>query len=290
MDFQEMFKKLDEFWISQGCLILQPYDVEVGAGTMHPATFFGVLGDEPTRVAYVQPSRRPQDGRFAQNPNRLQRYYQYQVIIKPAPPNIQNIYLDSLKFLGIPLHLHEIRFIEDDWESPTLGASGVGWEVWLDGLEITQFTYFQQMGGVPLSTISVEITYGPERLAMFLQNVNSLMEINWGNSITYGELHREMEVEHCAYNFQLANVSALFTLFDIFEKEAVSLLDNNLVFPAYDLALKCSHIFNLLDARGALSVAERTSFIDRVRAIANRCANLYLKRNKKEEKCASSGK
>ena len=276
MEFQTLLRKLDEFWINQGCLILQPYDVEVGAGTMHPATFFGALGDYPWRVAYVQPSRRPQDGRYAQNPNRLQRYYQYQVIIKPTPHDIQNIYLDSLEFLGIPLKKHEVRFIEDDWESPTLGASGVGWEVWLDGLEITQFTYFQQMGGVELSTISVEITYGPERLAMYLQKSDSILDIEWGRGIKYGDIHTAMEVEHCKYNFELADIPSLLSLFNHYEKEAHSLLDRKLIFPSYDLALKCSHIFNILDARGALSVIERASFIDKVRAIANRCAQLYI--------------
>lgn len=281
MDFQTLLRKLDEFWIQQGCLILQPYDVEVGAGTMHPATFFGALGDNPWRVAYVQPSRRPQDGRYAQNPNRLQRYYQYQVIIKPAPHDIQNIYLKSLEFLGIPLKEHEVRFIEDDWESPTLGASGVGWEVWLDGLEITQFTYFQQMGGVELTSISAEITYGPERLAMYLQKKDSILEIEWGNGMSYGELHKTMEVEHCHYNFELADIPSLLAFFASFEKEAHKLLDRGLVFPSYDLALKCSHIFNILDARGALSVVERAGFIDRVRGIANRCAQLYLKQEVK---------
>ncbi|MGC8843055.1 MAG: glycine--tRNA ligase subunit alpha [bacterium] len=276
MEFQTLLRKLDEFWSRKGCIILQPYDVEVGAGTMHPATFFGALGDNPWRVAYVQPSRRPQDGRYAQNPNRLQRYYQYQVIIKPAPEDIQNIYLESLEFLGIPLQLHEVRFIEDDWESPTLGASGVGWEVWLDGLEITQFTYFQQMGGLELSTISAEITYGPERLAMYLQRSESILEIEWGKGVKYGELHRDMEVEHCRYNFELADISLLLSLFNQFEREAHSLLDKGIIFPSYDLALKCSHIFNILDARGALSVIERASFIDRVRAIASRCAHLYV--------------
>lgn len=276
MDFQTLLRKLDEFWIQQGCLILQPYDVEVGAGTMHPATFFGALGDKPWQVAYVQPSRRPQDGRYAQNPNRLQRYYQYQVIIKPAPHNIQNIYLKSLGFLGINLEEHEIRFVEDDWESPTLGASGVGWEVWLDGLEITQFTYFQQMGGIELSTISAEITYGPERLAMYLQKKDSILDIEWGNGMKYGELHRAMEIEHCQYNFELADVTSLFAFFASFEKEAHKLLDKGLVFPSYDLALKCSHIFNILDARGVLSVVERAGFIDKVRGIANRCAQLYI--------------
>ncbi|MBC7327842.1 glycine--tRNA ligase subunit alpha [bacterium] len=276
MDFQTLLHKLDEFWTKQGCLILQPYDVEVGAGTMHPATFFGALGDNPWRVAYVQPSRRPQDGRYAENPNRLQRYYQYQVIVKPAPPDIQKIYLASLEFLGIPLKEHEVRFIEDDWESPTLGASGVGWEVWLDGLEITQFTYFQQMGGIELTTISVELTYGPERLAMYLQKKDSILDIEWGNGMTYGDLHKAMEVEHCKFNFELADISSLLSLFNAFEREAHSLLDRGLVFPSYDLALKCSHIFNILDARGALSVVERAGFIDRVREIANRCAELYL--------------
>lgn len=281
MDFQTLLRKLDEFWTQQGCIILQPYDVEVGAGTMHPATFFGALGDNPWRVAYVQPSRRPQDGRYAQNPNRLQRYYQYQVIIKPAPPDIQMVYLQSLEFLGIPLKKHEIRFIEDDWESPTLGASGVGWEVWLDGLEITQFTYFQQMGGIELSTISAEITYGPERLAMYLQRKGSILEIEWGQGMNYGDIHRVMEIEHCKYNFELADIPSLLSLFASYEKEAHLLLDKGLIFPSYDLALKCSHIFNLLDARGALSVVERAGFIDRVRGIANRCAELYIKQEAK---------
>jgi len=276
MDFQTLLRTLDEFWIRQGCLILQPYDTEVGAGTMHPATFFGALGGNPWRVAYVQPSRRPQDGRYAQNPNRLQRYYQYQVIIKPAPTDIQRIYLRSLEYLGILLKEHEVRFVEDDWESPTLGASGVGWEVWLDGLEITQFTYFQQMGGIELPIISVEITYGPERLAMYLQKKESILDVEWGKGMRYGDLHKSMEIEHCEYNFELADIPLLLSLFASYEREAHLLLGKGLVFPSYDLALKCSHIFNLLDARGALSVGERAGFIDRVRGIANRCAGLYI--------------
>ena len=277
MTFQELLMSLERFWANQGCLILQPFDVEVGAGTMHPATALRCLGPEPWNVAYVQPSRRPTDGRYGENPNRLQHYYQFQVIMKPSPDTIQDIYLNSLQYLGIDPDEHDIRFVEDDWESPTLGAAGIGWEVWLDGMEITHFTYFQQMGGIEVNPVCVEITYGPERIAMYLQDVNSVFELEWANGITYGELHHQFEVEGSRYNFEVADVDMLFQLFDMFEREGARIVEQGLVQPAFEYCLKCSHIFNLLDARGALSVVERTRYIGRVRHLARRCAEAYLK-------------
>jgi glycyl-tRNA synthetase alpha chain len=277
MTFQEIILKLLDFWSKRGCIICQPYDIEVGAGTFNPATFLRVLGPEPWKVAYVEPSRRPTDGRYGENPNRLQHYYQLQVIIKPSLSNIQDIYLDSLKNLGIDLTSHDIRFVEDDWESPTLGAVGLGWEVWLDGLEITQFTYFQQVGGFELSPVSVEITYGLERIAMYIQGLDNVFDIVWSNEITYGEVHHRHEVEFSKYNFEIADVQFLLKSFDAYEKEAWQILKKDLVFPAYDYTLKCSHTFNLLDARGAISVTERTSYIARVRNLARACAKAYLK-------------
>ncbi|ACX52826.1 glycyl-tRNA synthetase, alpha subunit [Ammonifex degensii KC4] len=277
MNFQELILALDHFWAEKGCIIQQPYDVEKGAGTMNPATFFRVLGPEPWRVAYVEPSRRPADGRYGENPNRLQYYYQYQVILKPSPEDVVEIYLESLKALGIDPLQHDIRLVEDNWEAPTLGAWGLGWEVWLDGMEITQFTYFQQCGGFDLYPVAAEITYGLERLAMFLQGVDSVFDIVWADGITYGDIHHQGEVEHSRYNFEEADVSMLFSLFESYAREAERILQAGLVLPAYDYVLKCSHTFNLLEARGAIELPERTSFIARIRALARACAQKYLK-------------
>ncbi|RJQ50148.1 MAG: glycine--tRNA ligase subunit alpha [Nitrospiraceae bacterium] len=277
MYLQDLILKLHEFWTKEGCVIHQPYDIEVGAGTFNPATFFRVLGPEPWKAAYVEPSRRPTDGRYGENPNRLQHYYQYQVILKPSPPDTQELYLRSLSALGIDLLRHDIRFVEDDWESPTLGAWGLGWEIWLDGMEITQFTYFQQVGGIELRPVSVELTYGLERIAMYIQEVNNVFDLKWNKDITYGDIHHETEVEFSRYNFDEADTKLHFTLFDKFEAEALALLKNKLVLPAYDFCLKCSHSFNMLDARGAISVTERTAYIARVRNLARKCAEGYLK-------------
>lgn len=256
---------------------MQPYDTEVGAGTFHPATFLRVLGPEPWNASYVEPSRRPTDGRYGDNPNRLQHYYQYQVIMKPSPEDIQNIYLKSLSAIGINPKEHDIRFVEDDWESPTLGAWGLGWEVWLDGMEITQFTYFQQAGGIDLKPISVELTYGLERIAMYLQNVDNVYDLVWNNGVKYREIHHRDEVEFSKYNFELADVGMFFKLFEMYESECKRLIENKLVLPAYDFCLKCSHTFNMLDARGAISVTERTGYIARVRNLARKCAEGFLK-------------
>ncbi len=283
MLFQDMIIKLQQFWADRGCVICQPYDMEKGAGTFNPATFLKVLGPEPWRVAYVEPSRRPTDGRYGENPNRLQYYYQFQVILKPSPKDIQEIYIESLRTLGIDPLEHDIRFVEDDWESPTLGAWGLGWEVWLDGMEVTQFTYFQQVGGIELKPVSGEITYGLERIAMYLQGVESVFDIQWSADVKYGDIHHRSEIEYSHHNFEEADTSMLFTLFDMYEKEALQLVDKGLVLPAYDYCLKCSHTFNLLDARGAISVTERTRFIGRVRNIARRCAVRYLKKDNEEE-------
>ncbi len=277
MTFQNLLITLEKFWSEHGCLILQPYDVEVGAGTNAPATTLRALGPEPWNVAYVQPSRRPADGRYALNPMRMQHYYQYQVIMKPSPENIVDIYLESLMALGISLEEHDIRFVEDDWEAPTLGASGVGWEVWLDGTEITQFTYFQQMGGIDCKTVSAEITYGTERLACCLQSVDSVWDMEWAYGVTYGETEKEAEYQNCLFNFQEADVSMLFSIFDMYEKESHRIAEKGLVYPAFDLALKCSHLFNLLDARGSVSVTERASFINRVRSMSRKCCLQYLR-------------
>lgn len=276
MNFQDIIMNLHAYWSSSGCVIAQPYDLEVGAGTFNPHTFLRSLGPEPWRVAYVEPSRRPTDGRYGENPNRLQHYYQFQVILKPAPDQIQDIYLDSLKQLGIDAKEHDVRFVEDDWESPTLGAWGLGWEVWLDGMEITQFTYFQQVGGIDLRPISVELTYGLERIAMYIQGKDSVYDLAWNNDVTYGEVHRQGEVEWSKYNFEAADTAMLFDLFDKFEAESKASLETGLVLPAYDYVLKCSHTFNLLDARGAISVTERTRFISRVRDLARSAAAAYL--------------
>ena len=277
LTFQDIIRKLQDFWTEQGCILWQPYDIETGAGTMNPATFLRVLGPEPWNVAYVEPCRRPKDGRYGENPNRLQHYYQFQVILKPAPENPQELYLKSLEALGIDLTAHDIRFVEDDWESPTLGAWGLGWEVWLDGMEITQFTYFQQTGSLDLPEISVEITYGLERIAMYLQNVDSVYDILWNEGLTYGDIYKESEKQWSIYNFEEADVDMLIKTFDMYEKEGFRLIEKNLPIPAYDFALKCSHTFNLLDARGALSVNERARYIARVRNLAKECAKAFVK-------------
>ncbi len=278
--FQEIIFTLQQFWAQKGCLIVQSYDTEKGAGTMSPHTFLRVLGSKPWSVAYVEPSRRPTDGRYAENPNRLQHYFQFQVIIKPSPTDIQDWYIASLEALGISKHNHDIRFVEDNWESPTLGAWGLGWEVWLDGMEVTQFTYFQQCGGFECKPVSVEITYGLERLAMYIQNVPSVYDIVWqaidGKPVTYGEIYRESEIQNCTYNFQLATINNLRQNFDIATAECNICLEKGLVFPAYDWCLKCSHTFNLLDARGALSVSERTATLLKIRQLARACAQSYL--------------
>jgi glycyl-tRNA synthetase alpha chain len=276
MTFQEIILKLQNYWADYGCVIWQPYDLEKGAGTFNPATFLRALGPEPWKCAYVEPSRRPADGRYGENPNRLQHYYQFQVIIKPAPDDSQDIYLNSLRFLGIDLVKHDVRFVEDDWESPTLGATGLGWEVWLDGMEVTQFTYFQQAGGLELEPITLELTYGLERIAMFIQAKESVFDLEWVKGYTYGDIHMQDEVQFSTYNFKVADTAMLFQLFDTYEKECQRLLKEDLVLPAYDYVLKCSHTFNLLDARGAIGVTQRTGYIGRVRNLARRCAENYV--------------
>jgi glycyl-tRNA synthetase alpha chain len=276
MTFQDLIMALEKYWADYGCVIQQPYDLEVGAGTFNPATLLRVLGPEPWSVAYVEPSRRPTDGRYGENPNRLGHYYQYQVIIKPSPIDIQDIYLSSLKALGIDPLDHDIRFVEDDWESPTLGASGLGWEVWLDGMEITQFTYFQQAGSIRLDPISVEITYGLERISMYLQEKENVYDLMWNDRIRYGDVHKKGEWEFSVYHFEMADVDMLLKVFDMFEKESIRLSEKDLVLPAYDYCLKCSHIFNILDARGAISVTERTHYIDRIRNLARLASKNYL--------------
>lgn len=277
ISFQEIIFKLQNYWAEQNCIIQQPYDIEKGAGTMNPATFLRSLGPEPWNVAYVEPSRRPKDGRYGENPNRLYQHHQFQVIMKPSPDDIQNLYLKSLYELGIDPLQHDIRFVEDNWESPTLGAWGLGWEVWLDGMEITQFTYFQQVGGFDTKPVAVEITYGLERIAMFLQKKDNVYDVVWAGEISYGDIFHRFEVEHSHYNFTEADPHTITQLFELYEKEAERLLQKNLVLPAYDYVLKCSHVFNLLDARGVISVSERTGFIHRVRNLARGCAQLYLK-------------
>jgi glycyl-tRNA synthetase alpha chain len=272
---------LNQFWAKKGCVLAQPYDMEVGAGTFHPTTLLKALGPEPWDVAYVQPSRRPTDGRYGENPNRLQHYYQYQVILKPSPLDIQKQYLDSLKVLGIDPLDHDIRFVEDDWESPTLGASGLGWEVWLDGMEITQFTYFQICGSIELNPIPVELTYGLERIAMYLQGVDSVFDLRWNDRVTYGDVHHQQEVEQSTYNFEKADVPMLLELFNRYEAEANRCVGEELVLPVYEYCLKCSHAFNLLDARGAISVTERTGYIARIRNLARAGAEAYLKQREK---------
>ncbi len=281
MTFQKLILTLQDFWAEQGCIIQQPYDVEKGAGTFNPATFLRALGPEPWNVAYVEPSRRPTDGRYGENPNRLQHYYQFQVVMKPSPENIQDLYLESLKRLGVDPSEHDIRFVEDDWESPTLGAWGLGWEVWLDGMEITQFTYFQQAGGLDLKPVSAEITYGCERIAMYLQGVDNVYDLEWTKGIKYGDIHHQSEVEFSTYNFELADTAMLFQLFDMYEKECIRLVEASVVLPAYDFVLKASHSFNLLDARGAISVTERASYIGRVRNLSRLCAVGYVAQREK---------
>ena len=278
LDFQSIIMKLQQFWAEQGCLIWQPYYTQVGAGTMNPATFLRVLGPEPWNVAYVEPSIRPDDGRYGENPNRLQQHYQFQVILKPDPGNPQEIYLRSLEALGIDPREHDIRFVEDNWESPTLGAWGTGWEVWAEGMEITQFTYFQECGGYPCKPVSVELTYGLERIAMFIQKVNNVYDLAWNETTKYGDLYLEQEKQHSKYNFESADVEAVTLMFGLFEKEALRLLENGEILPAYDYILKCSHTFNLLDARGALSVSERMAYILRIRKMARQCAKFYLEK------------
>ncbi|AEI15658.1 Glycyl-tRNA synthetase alpha subunit [Flexistipes sinusarabici DSM 4947] len=281
MYFQDVILKLQEFWAKKGCIIYQPYDIEVGAGTFNPATFLRCLGPEPWNSAYVEPSRRPTDGRYGDNPNRLQHYYQFQVLLKPSPEDIQDLYLESLVYLGIDPLEHDIRFVEDDWESPTLGAWGLGWEVWLDGMEITQFTYFQQAGGLDLKPVSGEITYGIERIAMYLQKVDSVFDLAWNENLTYGDVYHRNEVEFSKYNFEEADTDMLFELFEMYEKECRQLVEKGIVLPAYDYCLKCSHTFNLLDARNAISVTERTGYIGRVRHLAKLCAEGYVESREK---------
>ena len=281
LSFQQLVLRLNEFWDRQGCVLLQPYDMEVGAGTFHPATFLRAIGPEPWNAAYVQPSRRPKDGRYGENPNRLQHYYQYQVVMKPSPADIQERYLASLAALGIDATEHDIRFVEDDWESPTLGAWGLGWEVWLDGMEVTQFTYFQEVGSLACKPVLGEITYGLERLAMTLQGKESVYDLVWTPGVTYGDVYRQNEVEQSRYNFELANTSMLFKHFEDYEKEATDLVEAQCVLPAYEMVMKASHTFNLLDARGAISVTERAAFISRVRALARRVAQAYIESREK---------
>ena len=277
LSFQDIIMKLMNFWGKNGCILLQPYDLEVGAGTFHPATTLRSLGPKPWKAAYVQPSRRPTDGRYGENPNRLQHYYQFQVIIKPSPKNIKQTYLKSLAAIGIDVKNHDIRFVEDDWESPTLGAAGLGWEVWCDGMEVTQFTYFQQMTGIECKPVPVEITYGLERLCMFVQGKNNVFNLDWNSEgVKYKEVFYQAEKEFSAYNFEFANTEVLLKNFETTEQECKSLLDKKLSLPAYDQCLKASHIFNLLDARGVIGVAERTSYITRIRELAKGCGALWL--------------
>ena len=278
--FQGLILALQNYWAEQGCVVLQPYDMEMGAGTFHTATFLRALGPETWNAAYVQPSRRPKDGRYGENPNRLQHYYQFQVVLKPNPDNIQQLYLDSLEAIGIDTLTHDIRFVEDNWESPTLGAWGLGWEVWLNGMEVTQFTYFQQVGGVECYPVTGEITYGLERLAMYLQGVDSVYDLVWTKgqfgTVTYGDVFHQNEVEQSTYNFEYANVEKMFELFDFYEAEATRLIEAELPLPAYEQVIKASHSFNLLDARGAISVTERQRYILRVRTLARSIANAYV--------------
>jgi glycyl-tRNA synthetase alpha chain len=281
MTFQQMLLTLERYWPEKGCLILQPYDMEVGAGTMSPHTLLRALGPEPWNAAYVQPSRRPADGRWGRNPMRLQHYYQYQVIMKPSPENIVDLYLDSLKALGIDPLAHDIRFVEDDWASEALGASGVGWEVWIDGTEITQFTYFQQIAGIELKPILAEITYGPERLAMLLQKVDSVWKLEWEHGVTYRDVAFEFEVENNYYNFELADTDMLFRTFDMFEAESKRICEEGQIAPAYDFILKCSHLYNLLDARGMISVTERAAYINKIRKLTRKVCLKYLDKREK---------
>ena len=280
MTFQQIILTLQKFWSSRGCVLEQPYDVEKGAGTMNPATFLRTIGPEPWNVAYVEPSRRPDDGRYGDNPNRLFQHHQFQVIMKPSPDNIQETYLESLKELGINPEEHDIRFVEDNWESPTLGAWGIGWEVWLDGMEITQFTYFQQIGGIDTHPVSVEITYGLERIAMYIQQKDNVYDLVWTDGVTYGDIWHENEYEQSVYSYELSDHDMLFKLFDMYEAEATRIIKLGYVLPAYDYVLKSSHTFNLLDAAGVISLSERTEYIARVRKLSRMCAKAYLKMRK----------
>ena len=281
LSFQDIIMNLQKFWGKNGCIILQPYDIEVGAGTFHPATTLRSLGPKPWKAAYVQPSRRPTDGRYGENPNRLQHYYQYQVIIKPSPKNIKQLYLKSLATIGIDVKNHDIRFVEDDWESPTLGAAGLGWEVWCDGMEITQFTYFQQMAGYECKPVSAEITYGLERICMFIQSKDSVYDLDWNNQgVKYRDVFLRCEKEYSAYNFEHANTELLFQTFKGVEIECNNLYEKQLCLPAYDQCLKASHIFNLLDARGVISVSERANYINRIRSLTKKCGELWLEQPK----------
>ena len=281
MNFQSVIATLNRFWSDQGCLIMQPYDTEKGAGTKSPHTFLRAIGPEPWSVAYAEPCRRPADGRYGENPNRYQHYFQYQVLIKPSPENIQDLYLESLRALGIMPEDHDVRFVEDNWEDAAVGAWGVGWEVWLDGMEVTQFTYFQQCGGIDCKPVSIEITYGLERLTMYLQEVDAMAKIQWNDQLTYGDIYMQAEIENSTYNFEASSSELLFKLFDLYQQEAEQLMERELVLPSYDYVLKCSHAFNLLDARGVISVTERTRYIRQVRTLARKVAQLYLQQREK---------
>ena len=281
LTFQELILNLSKYWSDNNCVIQQPYDIEKGASTMNPATFLRALGPEPFNCAMVEPCRRPTDARYGENPNRLGHYFQYQVILKPSPDNAQDLYLNSLSAMGIDLNKHDVRFVEDNWESPTLGAAGVGWEVWLDGMEITQFTYFQQVGGLEVKPVVLEITYGLERIAMYLQNVDSVFDINWNENLKYGDIYLQNEIEQSKYNFEYSNPERLFKMFDLASDEANSCMEAGIVLPAYDWVLKCSHTFNLLDARGVISKDERVNYINRVRTLASKVARLYVEQREK---------
>lgn len=281
LSMQDIILTLQQFWAKQGCMLMQSYDTEKGAGTMSPYTFLRAIGPEPWNVAYVEPSRRPADGRYGENPNRLYQHHQFQVIMKPSPDNIQELYLDSLRALGIDPLEHDIRFVEDNWENPSMGCAGVGWEIWLDGMEITQFTYFQQVGGLEVRPVAVEVTYGLERLSSYIQDVNSVFELEWADGVKYGDIFKEPEFEHSKYSFEESNQEMLFELFDTYEKEAKKQIENGLVHPAYDYILKCSHTFNLLDARGAVSVTERAGYLSRIRNMARMVARAFVAERKK---------
>ena len=281
LSMQDIILTLQQFWAKQGCMLMQSYDTEKGAGTMSPYTFLRAIGPEPWNVAYVEPSRRPADGRYGENPNRLYQHHQFQVIMKPSPDNIQELYLDSLRALGIDPLEHDIRFVEDNWENPSMGCAGVGWEVWLDGMEITQFTYFQQVGGLEVRPVAVEVTYGLERLSSYIQDVNSVFELEWADGVKYGDIFKEPEFEHSKYSFEESNQEMLFELFDTYEKEAKKQIENGLVHPAYDYILKCSHTFNLLDARGVVSVTERAGYLSRIRNMARMVARAFVAERKK---------
>ena len=281
MNFQDLILNLSKYWSEQGCIIQQPYDIEKGASTMNPATFLRALGPEPWNTAMVEPCRRPTDARYGENPNRLGHYYQFQVILKPSPEDAQDVYLKSLEAIGIDLTKHDVRFVEDNWESPTLGANGVGWEVWLDGMEITQFTYFQQVGGLEVRPVALELTYGVERIAMYLQNVQHFQDIQWNDTVKYGEIFLQNEVEMSKYNFEVSSADALYKMFDLYQNEVDNCINAELVLPAYDYVLKCSHTFNLLDARGVISKDERNLFIGRIRTMATKVAKLYVAQREK---------